>query len=223
VHLADTAEANAGEPKHRSIVREVVETLLLALIIFVAVRAVVLNFRVDGLSMLPSLHDQELLLVNRNAYANFDAWSLVDWLPLVEHAEASEIHPFSPPQRGDIVVFDPPVENPDEPYIKRIIGLQGETVEIRDGGVFIDGIRLNEPYLGGEETRCNGQQYCGPITVPEGTVYVLGDNRDDSTDSADFGPVAVDQIIGKVWITYWPPKDFGPVSSPNYDESEESP
>jgi signal peptidase I len=213
----------ANAPKRRSIVREIVETLLLALIIFVAVRAVVLNFRVDGFSMMPSLHDQEMLLVNRNAYAHFDAWSLVDWLPLVEHAEASEIHPFSPPQRGDIIVFDPPVENPQEPYIKRIIGLPGETVEIRDDGVFVDGVRLDEPYLGGEETSCARQRVCGPLTVPEGSVYVLGDNRDDSTDSADFGPVALDRIIGKVWLTYWPLKQFGVAPSIDYGGSGESP
>jgi signal peptidase I len=216
-------ELDSAEPRRRSIVREIAETLLLALIIFVAVRAVVLNFRVDGFSMMPSLHDQEMLLVNRNAYANFDAWSLVDWLPLVEHAEASEIHPFSPPQRGDIIVFDPPVENPEEPYIKRIIGLPGETVEILDDGVFIDGVRLDEPYLGGEETSCDGQRFCGPLTVPEGSVYVFGDNRDDSTDSADFGPVALDRIIGKVWLTYWPPKRFDLAPHVDYSGSDESP
>lgn len=211
-------DIDASEPNRRSLVREVAETLILALVIFVAVRAVVLNFRVDGLSMMPSLHDQEMLLVNRNAYAHFDAWALVDWLPLVEHAEASEIHPFAPPQRGDIVVFDPPVANPEEPYIKRIIGLPGETVEIRDDGVYIDGARLNEPYLGDEVTSCDGQPLCGPLVVPEGSVYVLGDNRDDSTDSANFGPVAQDRIIGKVWLTYWPLEQFG--TSPDYDYGE---
>ncbi len=218
-----TDETGAAEPNRRSMLREIAETLLLALVIFVAVRAVVLNFRVDGLSMMPSLQNSEMLLVNRNAYAHFDAWSLVDWLPLVEHAEASEIHPFSPPQRGDIIVFEPPVENPEEPYIKRIIGLPGETVEIRDDGVYIDGVRLDEPYLEGAVTTCDGQPHCGPLTVPEGSVYVLGDNRDDSTDSGDFGPVALDRVIGKVWLTYWPLEQFGIAPHVDYGGVEESP
>lgn len=220
---ADPDETAPAEPNQRSMVREIVETLLLALLIFVAVRAVVLNFRVDGFSMMPSLHDREMLLVNRNAYAHFDAWALVDWLPLVEHAEASEVHPFSPPQRGDIIVFHPPVENPEEPYIKRIVGLPGETVEIRDDGVYIDGTRLDEPYLGNEETSCDGQPWCGPLVVPDGSVYVLGDNRDNSTDSANFGPVAIDRIIGKVWLTYWPLEQFGIAPHNDYGELDESP
>lgn len=207
--------------KSRSMVREIVETLLLALIIFVAVRSVVLNFRVDGLSMMPSLQDNEMLLVNRNAYLNFDTWAFVDWLPLVEHEEENVVYPFDPPERGDIVVFDAPVPGASKPYIKRVIGLPGETVEIRDNGVYINDERLNEDYLEGEMSWCGGEgQPCPSVVVPEESIFVLGDNRNNSSDSRDFGPVSVDRIIGKAWVTYWPDEEIGVV--PHYDYPEVS-
>lgn len=207
-----------GDPKKakkRSRYRDIVETLLLAVLIFVAVRLVVVNYRVVGHSMLPGFEGGEMLLVNRNAYASFDTWSLVDWLPGVEHDEANIVHPFSPPQRGDIVILNPPVNGASSPYIKRIIGLEGETVEIRDDVVLIDGQPLNEPYLDDESTMCASQPACGPFLVPEGSVFVLGDNRDNSRDSPDFGPVRIDDIIGKAWFGYWPLNNIGVV--PHYD------
>ncbi len=212
--------------KRASLLREIVETLLLALIIFVAVRAVVLNFRVDGLSMTPSLEDNEMLLVNRNAYLSFDTWAFVDWLPFVEHDEQNIVHPFDPPERGDIIVFNPPVSNDSKPYIKRVIGLPGETVEARGGHVYIDGHRVDEPYLEGEETWCGSiqgvKQDCEAVTVPEGSVFVLGDNRDNSTDSRAFGIVDVDRIIGKAWFAYWPFDAVGIVPHYDYPELNES-
>lgn len=215
-----TDEVDSGEKKKQSsMVREIVETLILALIIFVAVRSVVLNFRVDGLSMMPSLQNNEMLLVNRNAYFNFDTWALVDWLPLVEHDDKNVVYPFDPPKRGDIIVFDAPVEGADKPYIKRVIGLAGETVEIHDNGVYINGEQLDEEYLGGELTYCGREgQSCPTVTVPEGSVLVLGDNRNNSSDSRSFGTVDVDRIIGKAWVTYWPRDVIGVV--PHYDYPE---
>jgi len=201
-------------------VREIVETILLAVVIFVAVRAVVLNFKVDGLSMEPSFADGEMLLVNRNAYAHFDTWALVDWLPFVEHEDEKVVYPFNPPERGDVVVFTPPPPGEDKPYIKRIIGLPGDTVEIRDEGVYVDGQRLNEPYLEGISTSCRPiTDFCGPpVTVPEGHLFVLGDNRNNSEDSRYFGPVPEGNVIGKAWITYWPTDMIGIV--PHYDYPE---
>ncbi|MBA2277519.1 MAG: signal peptidase I [Chloroflexia bacterium] len=214
VEGATTVQREKGRP---SAFREIVETLLLAVIIFFAVRAVVLNFRVEGLSMSPNLHNGEMLLVNRNAYNSFDLYALVDWLPGVAHDESRTVQPFDPPERGDIVVFDPPT-NSDKPYIKRVIGLPGESVEIRNGSVFIDGQEVNEPYLDGESTECPGRDACEPVTVPPDQIFVLGDNRDNSQDSRSFGPVEVDDIIGKAWVTYWPSADIGIV--PHYDYPE---
>ena len=210
----DRDASSDNDESSRSLVREVVETLLIALIIFVAVRAVVLNFRVDGLSMMPNLQNGEMLLVNRNAYASFDTWTLVDWIPGIDHDDPNTVHPFSPPQRGDVVVLNAPVDGADKPYIKRIIGLPGETIELRDDSVFINGQQLDEPYLD-EVTECGSQRYCGPLTIPEDAVFVMGDNRDDSEDSPDFGPVETDRLVGKAWFTYWPWNEIGVV--PHYD------
>ncbi len=216
--VPDPSLTTESSKKQTSMVREIIETLLLALIIFVAVRAVVINFRVDGLSMTPSLQNNEMVLVNRNVYFNFDKWALVDWLPGVDHAEAATVYPFHPPERGDIIVFNAPVASASKPYIKRVIGLPGETVTAHGGHVYIDGQMIDEPYLKGETTYCRANQDCPPVTVPEGHLFVMGDNRDNSSDSRAFGVIDVDSIIGKAWVTYWPFDAFGFV--PHYDYPE---
>ncbi len=206
--------AGARRPAARA-AREIVETLLLALVIFLAVRLIVLNFRVDGDSMVPNLHNTEMLLVNRNAYFNFDLNRLRNLLPGDDEEGADVVYPFDPPERGDIVVFDPPEES-DKPYIKRVIALPGETVSFQGGEVQINGQPLDEPYIEDGITRCRARENDNcEVTVPEGTVYVLGDNRDGSQDSRSFGVVDVDAIVGKAWFTYWPLDDLGLV--PHYD------
>jgi signal peptidase I len=184
-------------------VREIIETLLLAALIFFLVRLVVLNFRVDGGSMLPNLDNEEMLLVNRNAYGHVDL-------------NGGRYYPFDPPARGDVIVFDPPT-NSDKPYIKRIIGLPGEEITFGDGHVFIDGKLLEEDYIT-EKTRCGRSDTCD-VVVPPDSVYVLGDNRGNSQDSRVFGTVPVGNIIGKAWLSYWPPDDFGFVPHENYSEA----
>ena len=221
---AAAAPAIAEEPvvvptpakKQSSALREIVETALIAILIFVCVRALVLNFRVDGSSMLPSLVNGEMLLVNRNAYDSWDMYTLIDWLPGVEHASAKEFTPFSGPHRGDVIVFNPPVSS-DKPYIKRVIGLPGDTVEIKDGTVYVNGTRLDETYLHGDTTDCQPRA-CDPVVVPEGHVFVLGDNRAHSSDSRYFGTVEISSIVGKAWITYWPIGHIGKVPTSDYDE-----
>jgi signal peptidase I len=193
-------------------VREVVETLLLAVVIFVAVRLIVLNFRVDGSSMAPNLQNQEMLLVNRNVYFHFDLNDIRNLLPGDDREGEDIVYLFHPPERGDIVVFDPPVESP-KPYIKRVIGLPGERVSIDNGFVYIDGQQLNEPYIDGAISECN-RDACS-WTVEDGQVFVMGDNRRNSSDSRMFGAIEVDDIIGKAWITYWPADEIDFV--PHYD------
>lgn len=208
--------ARAGGPGRA--VREVVETLLLAVAIFLAVRLVVLNFRVDGLSMAPNLDDQQMLLVNRNAYANFDLNRLLNILPGEDREGERVVYPFDPPQRGDIVVFDPP-DRSDKPYIKRVIGLPGERITFEGDRVQVNGQALDEPYIPpGVETVCapRDDAFCR-VTVPEDSVFVLGDNRDNSEDSRFFGPVEVEEVVGKAWLSYWPVDDIGVV--PHYDYS----
>ena len=134
-------------------VREIIETLLLAALIFFLVRLVVLNFRVDGDSMLPNLDDGQMLLVNRNAYEHVDLGG-------------NRYYPFDPPARGDVIVFNPPTDS-DKPYIKRIIGLPGEEVSFGDGHVFINGEPLEEDYIQ-DRTRCGRSDTCD-VVVPADT------------------------------------------------------
>ncbi len=202
-------------------IREIVETLVLAALIFFAVRLVVLNFRVDGESMVPNLHNEEMLLVNRNAYRSVDLSAIEGILPGDDADDGDgAFYPFDPPERGDIIVFDPPTERPsDQPYIKRIIGLPGEEISFRGGKVMVSGTELDEAYIE-DPTTCRGDEVCD-VVVPEGSVFVLGDNRTNSSDSRVFGPVPVDRVIGKAWFSYWPPSDIGFVPHFEYPEISE--
>jgi signal peptidase I len=211
------ATSQDHEESSGGILWEIAETLFLALLIFLAVRTVVLNFRVDGLSMEPTLNTGEMLLVNRQVYSHFDLNGVLNIIPFVEREGEYEFYPFHPPQRGDIVVFDPPIGAVDKPYIKRVIGLPGETVAIRDGAVFVDGARLDEPYLGATATRWPGRGDDYELVVPEGHIFVMGDNRNNSTDSRSFGPVDEGAIIGRAWIAYWPADLFGVFQTPSYE------
>ncbi|MDQ3045356.1 MAG: signal peptidase I [Chloroflexota bacterium] len=213
VPIAPAATSSSGAKTGRAI-REIVETLLLAVVIFVGVRSLVLNFRVDGTSMTPNLTDREMLLVNRNVYFNFDLHGLLNILPGVDYEDERIIYPFHPPERGDIVVFNPPIASP-KPFIKRIIGLPGDTVEVRSGDVYVNSTLVDEPYIDDGITGCGTTRDCAPVNVPAGSIFVMGDNRSNSSDSRSFGPVAIDSIIGKAWITYWPSDHIGLV--PHYD------
>jgi signal peptidase I len=197
-------------------VREIVETLLLAVIIFVAVRALVLNFRVDGSSMYPNLHNGEMLLVNRNVYAHLDVNKWLDYIPFVDKDGEHIVYLFHPPERGDIIVFNPPISS-DKPYIKRVIAVAGDTVQVKsDGYVYVNDQKLEEDYI--HETMDECGRSCNPQTVPDGYIYVLGDNRNNSSDSRVFGFVPIGNIIGKAWLTYWPLDDFGLVPHENYPD-----
>ncbi|MCW5851014.1 MAG: signal peptidase I [Anaerolineae bacterium] len=167
------------------IAREVAETLILTFAIFFLIRIPFQNFRIEGFSMEPTLHTGQYIIVNRALYR---------W--------------FSPPQRGDIIVLRPP-NNLDRDYIKRIIGLPGETVEVRQGRVFINNAPLEEKYI-----QRPGSYTKPPTTLGPKEYFVLGDNRDNSNDSHTWGPLPEDLIEGKAWVTYWPPQDWGMV--PNF-------
>lgn len=154
---------------------------------------------VEGTSMLPQLHDGERLLVNKLVYYKFKS---ISWGHL---------------DRGDIVVFWYP-SDPDKSYVKRIIGLPGETVEVRNGKVYIDGKELNEPYL---DTIHNQNLRDNVIkAVDQHYYFVMGDNRDNSSDSRVWGLVPEKYIYGKAFFRYWKPKDVGFLEHGEYDLPE---
>ena len=151
---------------------------------------------VEGTSMLPQLHDGERLLVNKLVYYKFKS---VSW----GHIE-----------RGDIVVFWYP-KDPDKSYVKRVIGLPGEVVEVRNGKVLIDGIELNEPYLDTEHNQ-NLPSYPAK-KVDEHYYFVMGDNRDNSSDSRLWGLVPEKYIYGKAFFRYWKPSSIGFINHGKYN------
>lgn len=181
-------------------VRELAETLLLALLIFLAVRASFQNFRVEGASMMPNLDNGEYLIVNKLAYARIDL-SIFDWLPFFDAGDNPVRHLWAAPARGDVIVFRSPT-NLKRDFIKRIIGVPGDTVEIipETGEVLVNGEVIDEPYVQGR-TYC--RDFCGPWTVPAGHYFVMGDNRQNSSDSRQGWYVPEENIIGKALITYW--------------------
>ncbi|MEZ4482857.1 MAG: signal peptidase I [Dehalococcoidia bacterium] len=200
----------------RTVVRELVETALLALLVFLAVRASFQNFKVDGNSMSPTLENGEFLIVNKLVYSEVDVDKLSRFLPFLDPGDSPERYVFHGPQRGDIIVLEDP-HRPGTDLIKRVIGLPGETIEIINGTIFIDGKLLEEPYIG------QPWHYTGPkMTIPDGDYFVMGDNRDNSLDSrsAQVGPVPKDMIIGKALLSYWPSSQFGlaPNESPRLTE-----
>ena len=159
--------------------RDIVVTLLIALTIFVVLQATVQNFKVEGMSMSPTIHNGEYLIVNKATYS------------------------FNSPQRGEIIVFRAP-HNPNSDYVKRIIALPGDTIEIIGGTIFVNDIPLVEP------SYIEPPRYIVPSKeIPPDSYFVLGDNRNNSQDSHNGWNVPRDYIIGKAWFTIWPPAQWG--------------
>jgi signal peptidase I len=171
-----TQPVEIQEPHHSQIgavIKEIVQTLLLAIVLYFMIDFVVARVRVENVSMKPTLVPGEFLLVNKLAYK------------------------FSGMTRGDIVVFHYPPQ-PSEDYIKRLVGLPGDTVKISKGQVTVNQQLLTEPYIMADPS------YSGEWQVPAGSIFVLGDNRNSSSDSHVWGFVPVDNIMGKAIVIYWP-------------------
>jgi signal peptidase I len=199
-------------PKHRprAGIRELLETIVLALFIFLLVRSTLQNFKVEGQSMDPTLASGEFILVNKLIYQTIDLGPLDAVLPFVEFEDDTRFI-LRGPNRGDIVVFVPPI-NPGSDFIKRVIAEPGEVIEIRRGRVFIDGHLLEEPYV-----VARGNDHYQACRVPDDHYFVMGDHRPNSSDSRrpDFGPIHIDRIVGLTSIIYWPLEDVG--WAPNRD------
>ncbi len=178
---------------------EIIKTVVVVLVFALLIRYFLVQpFVVDGSSMRPSFHDHEYLLVEK---LNFI---------------------FHHPQRGEVIVFKYPL-NPSFNYIKRVIGVPGDRVVISKGKVTIynnqnsSGLVLKEPYLDpGQSTTLNGDAAEHTWLVDQNSYFVLGDNRDHSDDSRSWGFVPAHSIVGKVWLTIYPPHDFGLVHHAQY-------
>jgi signal peptidase I len=183
---ATTAPARASTAS--SLLRELVEVVVLAVILYFGISFAVQAVHVEGLSMFATLDNNDYLIANKVDY---------------------RLHA---PQRGDIIILRPPTDNSKD-FIKRIIALPGERLLISDGIVYIDGHKLDEPYL--PEAWVSLNTWGGPdgTVVPPNDYFVMGDNRNRSQDSRTFGFITRDRIDGRAWFRIWPLPHFGGIYS----------
>lgn len=157
---------------------DILETVMLAVVLFLGINAVSARIRVESISMQPTLYDGDFVIVNRLAYK------------------------LGSPQRGDIIIFHYPPDPDREPYIKRVIGLPGDTVRVQGGKVYINDVPIRESYIKAAPT------YENIWKVPPDSLFVLGDNRNNSSDSHSWGMVPLENVIGKAEVVYWPPSEW---------------
>ena len=164
--------------------RDIIITVIAAVIIFVGLQLTIGSFKVYGTSMMPNIKNGEYIMVSKVTYY------------------------FQNPKRGDVIVFRSP-RSPDTDLIKRVIGLPGDTIEVKNGLVYVNKKPLSENYV------LEAPSYKYPLVeVPEDNYFVLGDNRNNSADSHTGWFLPRENIIGKAWISYWPPEDWGAI--PHY-------
>ncbi|HCM82508.1 MAG: Signal peptidase I [Microgenomates group bacterium GW2011_GWC1_43_11] len=171
---------------------------LQGIVVFLAIIVMVYLFlfspqEINGQSMEPTFFNTELIITNKFIYK------------------------INPPQRGDVVIFKSP-RNKEVDYIKRVIGLPGDTVKLVNNIYYVNGVKLDEPYLR-PNTQTSGGSYLREgeeAIIPEGQYFVSGDNRPHSSDSRDFGPVPLEDFIGKGILLYWPVSRLSPIEKPQY-------
>jgi len=154
---------------------DIFETILLSILLFMAINAVSARIRIESISMQPTLYEGDFVIVNKLAYK------------------------LGSPSIGDVIIFRYPPDPDREPYIKRVIGRPGDQVRITDGSVYVNETLIQEPYIKAPPN------YVGNWTVPHGSLFVLGDNRNHSSDSHAWGMVPLENVLGKALIVYLPP------------------
>jgi signal peptidase I len=196
--MTDSADVSSTDKREISTVRWLLETAILIALAFALAQGIkgylVQAFVIPSGSMIPTIQEGERVFAEKISYRFLHQ-----------------------PEAGDIVVFNNPEYDPSQPglnppiLIKRVIALEGQTVDLEDGRVVIDGIVLAESYTHDKPTEPLNPAIQYPFTLEKGTMWVMGDNRTNSGDSRAMGPVAVDASIGRAVWKYWPPKAFGPL------------
>ena len=189
-------------------IREISETAITAVLIFVVLQVATQSFRVDGQSMDPTLADGENLLVNKFVYASADDGVFGDVIRAIKGQDVGRSYLFHGPQRDDIIVFTPPTGPEADFLVKRVIGIPGDEIDIRGGQVWVNGEPREENF---PVTRANGGTY--PLIVEDDNFFVLGDNRGRSNDSRTWGQLPAENVVGRVWFGYWPPSEINLFSS----------
>lgn len=177
-------EEEEHQPGFLRFILDVLETLILSVVLFAGINAISARIRVDGYSMEPTLQSGEFVIVNKLAYK------------------------IGTPNIGDVIVFHYP-RDPAQEYIKRVIGLPGDHVQVERGKVYVNGQQLNEPYIAAPPA------YQNSWDVPPDSLFVLGDNRNNSSDSHNWGYVPMNYVIGKAVFVYWPPQQWGWIQHPS--------
>ncbi len=181
--ITEPVQKPKSRPGWVTFLLETAQTIILAVVLYFLIDSVVARVRVENISMEPTLNPGEFILVNKLAVKLNDV------------------------NRGDIIVFHFP-QNPKEDYIKRVIGLPGDSIVIRSNKVYVNNQEITEPYIAAEPA------YNGSWIVPEGNLFVLGDNRNQSSDSHSWGYVPLNLVVGKALVIYWPLDQFKTLSQP---------
>jgi len=171
------AGAVSAWKKLRHFLWELLQMIVITLVLYFGIDAMIGRVQVESISMMDTIKPNELIMVSKFAYRK-DTYS-----------------------RGDVIVFHYP-NNPAEDYIKRVVGLAGDVVEVQNGSVYVNGIIVNEPYIK------EPPAYTGTWVVPESALFVLGDNRNHSSDSHEWGFVPFENVFGRAFLIYWPLDEF---------------
>ena len=183
----------------RAVIREIIETIILSLLLFIGIQFAVQTYQVEGASMRPTLSPGQYLLVNKIVYRHLNLATAEGDFRRDEFAEDGIIFPFHPPQHGEVVIFNFP-NDPSRDFVKRVIGIPGDMVEIRGGHTFVNGKQIQEGYA-----ELDDLDEMESLEVPANSYFMMGDNRKHSNDSRDWGAVPLEYIVGRAWVRYWPP------------------
>ena len=184
----------------RLIFREISETFVIVMLVFLALQITIRTYQVEGYSMAPTMEHTDYVLVNKIVYTKFEKNVINNFLPFVDIQSQEVMFPFHSPQRGEIVIFKYPQDESRE-FVKRVVGIPGDLVEIKKGYVYVNAEKITEKYVSYRDTDSTRK-----FQVESYSYFVLGDNRISSNDSRDWGVVPARNIVGKPWVTLWSSK-----------------